>query len=523
MKKLSFLVILMLLLSCATDELVPTRFSVKIGNTTLPVAYEGQEYYHKFSIRGDARSYDWSCDLLPNGLSIKDGIISGTPAVDTSNNSPYSVSIWADNTEDPNWLVVGNAYIIIVISGEPPPPPPVADFTGTPTSGIIPLTVNFTDTSSGNITSWSWDFDNDSVEDSNLQNPSNIYSILGIYTVSLTVTGSGGSDTETKVNYITVNNVPQNWQIEILDSGGSTLGYTTLLIDDLGYKHISYMFIGCSLRYAYWNGLSWMIEILEASDCVQPNMALDSNNYPHIIYKHSSLNRLRYKYFDGIFWQSETINTTNPVNYPKILLDSNDYPHIVYRDQTSVDLMYLRWDGLNWISESLSGISEHIAMALDFNNCLHVVSYHYLDNWLYYRYFDGTSWQHEYWSQSKIAGECVALKLDSSGYPHIVYYNPVGVKLMYLYWTGLVWVSKLVSNSGYHPSLRLDFNDYPHISYLKDDSDDLYYTYYDGSWNTEIIDSDGSVGQHNSIYLFNGHIHVAYMDITNVSLKYAYK
>src|SRR5207247_1391427 len=43
---------------------------------------------------------------------------------------------------------------------------PTADFSGTPTSGTAPLTVNFSDLSSGSPTSWAWDFDNNGVVDS---------------------------------------------------------------------------------------------------------------------------------------------------------------------------------------------------------------------------------------------------------------------------------------------------------------------------------------------------------------------
>jgi PKD repeat protein len=83
-----------------------------------------------------------------------------------------------------------------------PPPPPVAAFSGSPTSGDTPLTVNFTDESTGSITSWSWTFGDGG--SSTAQNPSHQYTSAGIYTVSLTVTGPGGSDGETKTDYITV-------------------------------------------------------------------------------------------------------------------------------------------------------------------------------------------------------------------------------------------------------------------------------------------------------------------------------
>ncbi|MBA7612586.1 hypothetical protein ES703_19822 [subsurface metagenome] len=77
-----------------------------------------------------------------------------------------------------------------------------ADFVGEPTECVAPLTVDFTDLSTGTISGWNWDFgDGDT---STAQNPTHTYNDPGLYTVSLTITGPGGSDTETKVNYITV-------------------------------------------------------------------------------------------------------------------------------------------------------------------------------------------------------------------------------------------------------------------------------------------------------------------------------
>ncbi len=80
---------------------------------------------------------------------------------------------------------------------------PVADFQGTPTSGLAPLDVTFTDASTGDITNWYWDFDNDGTIDSEEQNPPAFtYTAAGTYTVKLTVTGPGGSDSEVKTGYI---------------------------------------------------------------------------------------------------------------------------------------------------------------------------------------------------------------------------------------------------------------------------------------------------------------------------------
>ena len=79
-----------------------------------------------------------------------------------------------------------------------------ADFTADPLTGLAPLQVQFTDASSGNITIWEWDFDNDGIIDSYIQNPIHTYSETGVYTVSLTVGDGVNEDTEIKEDYIIV-------------------------------------------------------------------------------------------------------------------------------------------------------------------------------------------------------------------------------------------------------------------------------------------------------------------------------
>jgi PKD repeat protein len=83
---------------------------------------------------------------------------------------------------------------------------PVAGFSGTPTSGVAPLTVNFSNSSTGSIVTYAWDFGDGT--SSSVQNPSHAYSAAGSYTVKLTVTGAGGSNTKISNNYVTVSAPP---------------------------------------------------------------------------------------------------------------------------------------------------------------------------------------------------------------------------------------------------------------------------------------------------------------------------
>jgi PKD repeat protein len=82
------------------------------------------------------------------------------------------------------------------------PVQPGAGFTAAPTSGIRPLAVIFTDTSTGAVSAWLWDFGDDVT--STKQHPTHTYTVTGVYTVTLTVSGPSGSDTDSKTSLITV-------------------------------------------------------------------------------------------------------------------------------------------------------------------------------------------------------------------------------------------------------------------------------------------------------------------------------
>ncbi|HOE03728.1 MAG TPA: PKD domain-containing protein [Bacteroidales bacterium] len=79
-----------------------------------------------------------------------------------------------------------------------------ANFTASPTTVTAGGTVNFTNTSTGSPTSYSWSFPGGTPSTSTATNPSIVYNTVGTYNVSLTATSGSGSDTETKTGYITV-------------------------------------------------------------------------------------------------------------------------------------------------------------------------------------------------------------------------------------------------------------------------------------------------------------------------------
>jgi PKD repeat protein len=123
-------------------------------------------------------------------------------------------------------------------SPTPSPGPSVAEFNASPTTGIAPLTVSFTDNSSGAPTSWAWTFGDGGT--SAEQNPAHVYTVAGTYTVTLLTTNASGSDTITKTNYITVTPPPPDFSVSISPAkqtvvrGGST-SYTISVAPSNGF------------------------------------------------------------------------------------------------------------------------------------------------------------------------------------------------------------------------------------------------------------------------------------------------
>jgi len=83
---------------------------------------------------------------------------------------------------------------------------PEADFSAQPTSGPAPLTVDFTNLSSGDYDACTWSF-GDGDTSSDCADPSHVYTSAAAYTVTLSVSGPGGSDVRTRPAYVKVRSI----------------------------------------------------------------------------------------------------------------------------------------------------------------------------------------------------------------------------------------------------------------------------------------------------------------------------
>jgi PKD repeat protein len=188
---------LMLPVMCPAGSAPVAEFT---ANTTT--VYVGNSVDFTDLSTNSPTSWSWSF----TGGSPTSSTVQNPTGVVYNTAGTYQVSLTATNSYGSD-TETKTAYVTVVdtttiVTTE-------ADFVANATTVAVGGSVDFTDLSTGNPTSWSWTFTGGSPSSSSVQNPSGVvYNTAGLYTVELTASGLNGSDTETKTNYINVVVVP---------------------------------------------------------------------------------------------------------------------------------------------------------------------------------------------------------------------------------------------------------------------------------------------------------------------------
>jgi len=133
------------------------------------------------------------------------------------------------------WIIISVCWLWTCGGGggsptEPKEPAPVSNFTATPTTLIQGQSVTFTSTSTGTITSYAWNVDDDPAIEATTATYEHTYTEVGTYSITLTVTGPGGSNPKTVADMITVSTAAPTPTTEtsqtVQEDGSTTISLT---------------------------------------------------------------------------------------------------------------------------------------------------------------------------------------------------------------------------------------------------------------------------------------------------------
>ncbi|MCL4442227.1 MAG: chitobiase/beta-hexosaminidase C-terminal domain-containing protein [Firmicutes bacterium] len=274
--------------------------------------------------------------------------------------------------------------------------------------------------------------------------------------------------------------------VEFLNKAGS---YTSLALDRGSRPHISYYEdISQDLKYAYRDNSGWHISTVDSENNVgsYSALALDSANRPHISYYDSTNIKgktkilkedLKYACWNGSSWLIEIVDSSGNVgSYTSIAVDTAGYPHISYYDHTKQSLKYAYKNASGWHTstvDSLSNVGMYSSIALDRSGRPHISYYNATAKTLKYAFLDNSNtWRCVTVDKSNNVGVDTSIALDQQGRPHISYYDSAHKNLKYAYKDGDgAWYTVIVDssgNSGLDTCIALDSSGRPYISFFND-------------------------------------------------------
>lgn len=365
------------------------------------------------------------------------------------------------------------------------------------------------------------------------------------------------------------------WHVEVADSEDRTGFVPSIAVGTDGYPRIMhYRYAGwhdtvtwtaLETKYSYKDASGWhsqMIQRLQSTnDRWAMSMVLDSSNLPCVAYHYSTSRSLSYMYYTGSSWSQQIADQGREIGeYASLALDGSDNPHISYYAMDDPNLFYARKSGPSWYLEQVDTAGDtggYSSIELLPNGYPAIAYCRFITTWdgsqanvtsdLRYAYRDSSGW-HPSLLQSS-TGQFTSLAI-TSGRPCISYCDLVrrGQSLRFAEWNGSSWsyatpdagsVPNPTNGSwhsdGFWSSIGFDASGNPHISYMET-WEQYASTIEDfvlkrrlkhawrsgGSWYSEIVE-DGDIGRFTSIAInASGYPCIAYQDVENGYLKYAY-
>ncbi len=279
--------------------------------------------------------------------------------------------------------------------------------------------------------------------------------------------------------------------------------YTAVTSDGNGHLHLSYTDNG-KLHYASNASGTWdTVTVDDSSYFRETAIAADANNYAHICYYDDGAKDLKYATNRSGSWSVQTVDDSGSIGGTDgtcdIALDSNGKAYISYYDPSGDMLRYTTNRDGSWTQlGALSGSNaRYNAVTVNSNDEANI-------------------------SDPTLAESYVDIALDGGDHWHKSYFDSGAVH----YRTSLgSTYSHDMSVAGNHSRIAVDRAQNTYIAFYKSDTQDVkLLSNMTGVWQTETVESSGSVGEYASVALANDdNLSVCYYNADYKALQCASK
>ncbi len=362
--------------------------------------------------------------------------------------------------------------------------------------------------------------------------------------------------TKGDLRYATRDHKATSWTLKTLDStktNNTNRGwYTSIAINPATeYPGVIYYDAGNGiLKFMQRTKNGWTIEqnvnYYSRDVGIDSSLAVTPAGVPYISYLDATAGNLKWARAVGHTWYRDTVLTAP---YAGFFSDIDvgpapfHYPQIIFYDHSAADLMYGTWNSRKWSYADVDhthSVGMYNALTVDSIGIPHMSYYDATNEDLVYGVWSlsRNGWFTQTLDIKNVKGWYTDIAVSPSNSPFISYYDQTNGALKLAYLSKLfAWTTREVDSIGLledegvglYTAIAVDSLGNPHIAYYDLTNQDLKYAYWDGvwgvsgAWNISVIDSTGDVGRFASIAInrTNNARHICYYDMTNGNLKYA--
>ena len=334
-------------------------------------------------------------------------------------------------------------------------------------------------------------------------------------------------------------------------ASGIVASYTSIAVDSLGFKHISYHVDSVKdLFYATDKSGAWTVTLIDSDSNGYTSIAIDSNDNIHIsYYKNANGGELTYttcssSCSSAFSWTSTVVDNGQRFLDQQITIDANNALHISYYDESNYDLKYAKCSSScsstsSWTTlliDSDGQVGRGNSLAVDSNNNPHISYYDFINQNLKYATCSSScelisSWTNTTLDTTGNFGADTSIAIDSNDNIHIAYTGQFVINvnsLKYATDESGSWLYSTIEtgtpsmSSGFENSIAIDSNDNIHISYYNNANGLNYATDYTGTWVISTLDTPRfSSTRYTDIAIDSGdNIHISYSATGVLEVRY---